>query len=129
MAYNRRRAKGRCETGGFVKLPHNVTAHEKFIGLSHKAKSLLLDFLAQYRGNNNGDFSCTWSLMEKRGWSGRSQLRAAQDELEETGFIVRTRQGGRHKCNLFAVSFYAIDDCGGKLDMPATRVPPGDWKK
>ena len=129
MALNRRQTKGRCESGGFARLPHKVLRHKKFINLSHRAKSLLLDFLSEFNGWNNGDFSAAWSVMEKRGWSGKSQLALAQAELEETGFVIRTRQGGLHKCNLFGVTFYAIDDCDGKLDIPETKVPPGDWKK
>ena len=30
---------------------------------------------------------------------------------------------------LYAVTFLAIDECGGKLDVAATRVPSGKWKK
>jgi len=90
---------------------------------------LLLDFSAQFTGNNNGDLTAAWTVMQLRGWTSRDQLFKAQRELEETGFILRTRQGGRHLCNLFAITFYAIDDCDGKLEVEATRAPPGDWMK
>ena len=36
---------------------------------------------------------------------------------------------GRHKATLYALTFYAIDDCKGKLDVKATGSPRGTWKK
>ena len=129
MPLSLRRTKGRRETGGFIALPHRVIRHSKFICLSPRAVKLLLDFSAQFTGNNNGDLTAAWTVMQLRGWTSRDQLFKAQRELEETGFILRTRQGGRHLCNLFAITFYAIDDCDGKLEVEATRAPPGDWMK
>jgi len=87
-----------------------------------------MDLCANFNGRNNGDFSAAWTLMTKRGWRSRDQLFKAQTELIESGFIVKTRQGGRNLCNLFAITFWAIDECMGKLDVPATAAPPGDWK-
>jgi hypothetical protein len=48
-------------------------------------------------------------------------------ELLEAGFVIQTRLGGRNKCALFALTWFGIDECGGKLDIPATPVPPNDW--
>ena len=129
MAKSYAKAKARREKGGFLALPHAVIRSEKFAALSPRATKLLIDMLASYRGNNNGDFEITYATLSTRGWKSRSMLAKARDELLESGFVLQSRQGGRHKCGLFAVSFFAIDDCGGKLDIPATRVPPGDWKK
>ena len=129
MAYSRQRTKGRRESGGFIPLPNAVLRHPNFISLAPRAVKLLLDLCSQLRQDNNGDLATAWTVMEKRGWKSRDQLFKAQQELEAKGFIFRTRQGGRHVCNLFAITFYAIDECDGKLDVPATNVPLGDWKK
>ena len=125
----RARYKGRRESGSYVALPHSVLRHENFARLSPRATKLFLDLAANYVGNNNGDFSCAWTQMKKRGWKSRDQLFKAQTELEETGFLTKTRQGGRNKCNLFALTIWPIDECKGKLDVSATSVAPGDWKK
>ena len=125
----RAKSKGRRESGTFILLPHSIVRHENFVNLSPRATKLFLDLAACYTGFNNGDFSCAWTQMKKRGWKSRDQLFKAQKELMETGFIVKTRQGGRNKCNLFALTIWPIDECKGKLDIPATHVAPGDWKK
>ena len=129
MANSYAKAKGRRERGSFVALPHAVLLHPKFAKLSPRATKLLLDFLSQYRGNNNGEFGATYAAMRQRGWRSKSQLSKALDELRETGFVRITRQGGLHGCSKFAVTFFAIDEGKGAHDCPATRTPPGDWKK
>ena len=129
MANSRARAKGRRESGNFAALPYSVLRHPNYISLSPRAVKLLLDFCSFYNGKNNGDFTAAWTVIKERGWKSRDQVFKAQQELEEKGFILRTRQGGRHLCNLFAITFYAIDDCDGKLDRPATNTAPGDWRK
>lgn len=128
MAYSRSRAKGRREGGRFIALPYSVLRHPNYISLSPRAVKLLLDFCSFYDGKNNGNFTTAWTVIKDRGWKSRDQVWKAQKELEEKGFILRTRQGGRHKCNLFGITFYAIDECDGMLDVPATNTAPGDWK-
>jgi len=129
MGNSRSRAKGRRESGRFIALPYSVLQHQSYISLSPRAVKLLLDFCSFYNGKNNGDFTTAWTVIEKRGWKSRDQVFKAQQELETKGFIIRTRQGGRNLCNLFAITFYAIDECSGMLEVPATNVAPGDWKK
>ena len=124
----RRRLKGRSESGGFLALPHRVINSSKFLTLSPKAVKLLVDLAAQYKGHNNGDFSMAWKFMKARGWRSKQTLYAARDELIEKGFLMLTRQGGKHQCSLYAITWQPIDECKGKLDVSATRVAPGNWK-
>ena len=109
-------------------MPHRVLDCEAYTRLSSKGVKLLVDLFAQYRGSNNGDLGMAWTVMEKRGWHSRDTLTRARKELVDNGFIIKTRQGGRHQCNLYAVTWLAIDDCKGKLDCPPTNVAPGYWK-
>lgn len=109
-------------------MPHRILECEPYTKLSAKGVKLMVDLFAQFRGSNNGDFSMAWAVMQKRGWRSRDTLNRACKELLGNGFIVQTRQGGRHQCNLYAVTWLAIDDCNGKLDCPPTNVPPGYWK-
>lgn len=129
MARTLLKIKGRRESGQFVILPGNVTGSPQYAALSFPARSLLVDLLAQYRGNNNGDYSAAWKLMAQRGWRSRDTLRRALAELLQAGFIVKTRQGGRNIPCLYAVSWKGIDECGGKLDMKANPVPLNTWKQ
>lgn len=114
---------------GYVALPHVILRSSEFAALSSKAVKLLLDLLSQYKGDNNGDLCCAWKLMEKRCWRSRDSLDQARKELLKAQFIVLTRQGGRHVASLYAVTFYEIDFCGGKLDISApTRKFMGSWR-
>ena len=128
MARPRVKAKGRRESATFAAIPHHILNSAEYAALSAQAVKLMLDLLAQYRGANNGDLTAAWRVMEKRGWRSRDTLGRALQELLKAGFIEKTRQGGRNRCSLFAVSWKAIDECKGKLDVPPTRAPSNSWR-
>ena len=124
----RRLVKGRQTTGSFLRLPHHVLQHETFKTLTKRATKLLIDIAAQYRGNNNGDLSATLSLMRDRGWNSSDQLDKAKKELIKRDVIQLTRQGGRNKCSLYALTWFPIDECKGKLDIASTTIAPVNWR-
>lgn len=124
----RNRVKNRANKGSFLAVPHELLRSDNYASLSSKAVKCLLDISAQYNGSNNGDLSCTLKLMRKCGWNSNSQLDKAKNELLEKGFIALSRQGGRNKCNLYAITWQPIDDCKGKLDRPATTTSLGYWR-
>ena len=109
----RRKAKGRASSGSFVSFPHSVLKHPAFATLTTRATKLLIDLATQYRGKNNGDLSMPLSQMRNRGWNSSDQLHKAKNELLERGLILVSRQGGRNKCSLYAVTWQPIDDCKG----------------
>ena len=129
MSRNRLKSKGRRDRGSYVQLPHEVLNHQNFTGLSGNAVKLLLDLYSQYRGKNNGDLSAPWSRMSKRGWRSKGTLHRAIKELLTFGWIKISRYGGLNRCSLYAVTFKAVDECGGKLDIPSTQTAPGDWNE
>ena len=124
----RRRITGRQTTNSFLSLPHHVLNHENFRCLSPRATKLAIDIAAQYRGSNNGDLSATLSLMRDRGWNSSDQLDKAKKELVGKDVIRVARQGGLNKCNLYALTWFPIDECNCKLDIASTRTAPVDWK-
>ena len=124
-----RRNKGRMMTDSFVRIPHHVVNHENFRTLSCRATKLLIDLLAQYRGYNNGDLAATSKMMQERGWNSSDQLNKAKKELVDRDIIWVTRQGGRNKACLYAVTFFPIDEWKGKLDVRSTTTAPVNWKK
>ncbi|MES9933558.1 MAG: hypothetical protein ABW162_12165 [Candidatus Sedimenticola sp. PURPLELP] len=133
MTISRLKAKGRRESGPFVPLPCSILDHDNFISLTPKATKLLLDMASQLRfakggPSNNGDISITWSIMKNRGWKSKETLKNAINELEDYGFIKLTRQGGRNRCSLYAMTWWAINECNGKLDIKETRIPSNEWK-
>jgi len=125
----RLRQKGRQTTNPFLMLPHNVLKHPNFATLSPRATKLVLDLGVQYNGSNNGDLSAPFSQMKTRGWNSSDQLFKARRELVNRGIIKVARQGGLNKASLFALTWFPIDHCAGKLDIRSTNTAPHDWKQ
>ena len=125
----RRRLKGRQSTKSFVMFPHELLEHVSVSHLSPRGAKLLLDIAVQYNGHNNGDLCAPLSLMKKRSWNSSDQLFKARKELIDRGLIKTSRQGGLNKCSLFALTWFQIDECEGKLDVRATSTPTHDWKQ
>jgi len=129
MARSRLKATGRSDGARFVAMPHAILKSSNYAELRAPAVKLMLDLYVQYNGYNNGDFAMAWSMMRKLGWRSKDTLYRARDELLGYGFITQTRQGGKHKCSLYAVTWQPIDNCRGKLDCPPTSKALGYWKK
>ena len=125
LAVNRQKIKGRRESGSYFALPHAVMDAPNYTRLSSKAVKLVNDLGRQFNGNNNGDLCAAWSIMEKRGWKSRSTLHYALQESIHYGLIMQTRQGERHRPSLYALTWQAIDECKGKLEVRETKTPPG----
>ena len=128
------KSKSRRESGIFIPLPIHVLDSKNYIMLSAKAVKLLIDLCSQLRfqgsdgTKNNGDLCAAFSVMKERGWNSHESLEFAIKELLHYGFIKITRYGGRRKCHLYAITWWAIDECNGKLDIPQTNVPSSEWK-
>jgi hypothetical protein len=122
-------AANRRERGQFAPLPYVCLRSAEFAALSPYAVKLLFDLLAQFNGANNGDLCAAWKLMRPRGWRSKGTLAKAVRELRDTDWLEVTRQGGRNRPTLYALTFYAIDACSGKLEVSATVTPPGTWRK
>ena len=126
---SRLKQKARRESGRFAGIPIACMDHEKFISLSMPARALLLELCRQYNGFNNGDLCASFSIMKNRGFRSKGTLNRALKELRQKDWILLSRMGWRNKCALYALTFHAIDDCKGKLDIKPTTTAPGTWKK
>lgn len=131
MSDRRARMTGRRGSGivgQFVALPHTYFDTEEFHALSARAVKLLIAIALQFNGTNNGDLCATFSTMRRSGFRSADQLRKALCELRAAGWVMTTRYGGRNRPALFAMTWLAIDPCGGKLEVP--RGPPRHlWRK
>lgn len=125
----RLRQKNRREGGRVAVLPHECMDHPNYIGLSIKARAVLMELIRQFNGySNNGDLCLAEKLMRPRCLA-RNTVERARDELEQRGWIVKTRQGSRdNRPNLYALTFHPIHDCKGKLDVSPTTAPLNFWK-
>ena len=125
---SRRRQKNRAGTR-FAAFPAVCQASPAYIALSLPGKALLHELNGQYDGHNNGDLCAAWGLLKAKGLGSRTTIDKSRDELERSGWVIQTRQGGRNSPNLYALTFREIDGCKGKLDA---GVPIGKrldyWK-
>jgi hypothetical protein len=126
---SRQKHKGRRERGGFSMIPHAVQDCANWRLCSATAIKLLCALVRQYNGHNNGDLCAALSMLKPYGFTHPETVGNALRELRHFGLILLTRQGGLHRPNLYALTWHAIDDCGGKLECPPTHTPPGDWKE
>lgn len=129
-----KKAQLKCGGGAFTPLPRVCLQSKSFARLSPHGLKLLFDLMAQYKGFNNGDLSAAWKLMEERGWRSRDTLGKALTELLTGGWIIKTRQGGMHRCSLFALTLFFVDECKDKhghskydAHIKPTHSPPGGW--
>ncbi len=128
MADKRKKQKGRASIGRYLALPYAVTSSDDFRSLSGSETKALLMVATQYNGSNNGDLQATHGLAKQWGIGSQQTLSKCIQSLLERRLIIRAREGyflnpGR-RCALYAVTWQAIDYCGGKLDIAPTKTPP-----
>lgn len=121
--------KGRAESGTFTMIPHAVQDSQNWHACRGSAIKLLCDLARQYNGRNNGDLCACMTILKPLGWTSPETVHYALRELLHYGLIKLTRQGGLHAASLYALTWRAIDECEGKLECKATKVPPGDWRE
>jgi hypothetical protein len=65
--------------------------------------------------------------MAPRGWNSRETLGNAVAELSAAGLLIKTRQGSRLDCSLFALTLYPLDCDLRKLDVRPGCYSLSDW--
>ena len=111
-------------------LPYTLLRHENFKRLSPSAIKMLLDLARQYTGFNNGYLCAAWALSKGWGWRSVPTVRDALAELEHYRIIIRTRQGGRNRANLYGFTFRRIDNKEeNPLEVPWSSASSDDWKQ
>ena len=132
MARGSKQFKDNAEKRGnkpFTAMRHDVLDSEAWARTSMKGIKLIMDLVAQYRGNNNGDLCLAWKIMKPRGWKSEGTLNSAKDEIIEKQWIICTRQGSRNIASLYALTFFAIDACDKYDPDIKTGVKPRDsWR-
>lgn len=108
-----RRKKGHDTTrdaGQFVALPCVVLDCPAYMGLSHPAKSLLLEIARQYNRDNNGRLLASRAHLLDRGWTSNDTITRALKELQAAKLIHQTVMGHRpNKASWYAVTWRTLD--------------------
>ncbi len=122
-------AAAKRDSGGFQAVPNAVYESDAFRSLSHYARSLLWDFVFQFRGDNNGRLLCTWDMMSKRGWRSKETLSNAKSELLAAQLIAETRKGARpSRASWYGLTWLALDQIDG-MDIDARAFPRGAYRR
>lgn len=130
----REKTTGKREGGFFVPLPLIVLQSNNFRSLSSRASKLFLALMAQIEvgkggPRNNGNLCATPKMVKGPGLGSDETIHKATQDLLKHGWIEQTRQGGLGMGpNLYAFTFWPINECGGKLDCKPTDVASGKWK-
>ncbi|MGC3986259.1 MAG: hypothetical protein QM777_16950 [Pseudorhodoferax sp.] len=110
------------DPGGFVALPWAVLDSPAYLGLSHPARSLLLELARQLRGDDNGRLVLSRPLLAKRGWKSVDVIQRAKQELLDAELIFETAKGQRpNKASWYAVTWYRLGKPDG-FDFGADRA-------
>lgn len=105
----RKNGTGR-DAGRFIALPLSVLDSAAYQGLSHPARSLLLEIARQYVRDNNGKLLCSMAYLSLRGWKSQDVITRAKRELLAAGLIFETCKGARpNKASWYAVTWYTLD--------------------
>lgn len=111
-------------------IPLTLLRHPNFKRLSANACKLVFDLARQYSGFNNGYLSAALSILKPLGWRSEATIRESVAECMHYHLIKKTRQGGRNRCNLFALTWWRIHEKDGRpLEVRATLRPSNDWKE
>lgn len=125
----RPRFKSGAHSKHFLNVPVDVLKSPACRTLPLSALKVLICIASQYKGHRNGDMSIARPIVEEFGMRSRRQIFGAVKLLEERGLITKTRQGGLGiGCNLYAVTWFGIDECGGKHDVVPRAVPTNAWR-
>jgi hypothetical protein len=124
----RARKKTVAVNGQWLPVPLEFLRSSACASLSPHAAKLLLDVLGSLGPNaiRNGDISLAHGVLDRRGWSSRSTLLAAVRELMDCGLLVKSRQGGRLDCSLFACTLYPLDSAS-PLEINQNAYTTRDW--
>jgi hypothetical protein len=125
---------GNRDAGLFVALPHAVINSAAYRGLSHTARSLLIDIAMQLspRGENNGQLLCSRNYLAALGWKSSDTVQRAKDDLIKAGLIFETVKGQRpNRASWYAVTWMAIQrhpgyDAGAWADFRRSAYMDAD---
>jgi hypothetical protein len=105
-----KRHKNRGIGEPFVAIVRSVFESPEFAKLSPYAAKLLLELVSQFKGDNNGNLTAAYSLLQDRGWRSRTTLYRAKCDLIEAGFVYVTRKGRLpNTCELLALTWFSLD--------------------
>lgn len=103
-------AKQSRVAGPFIALPHCVLESKAYRGLSHAARSLLIDVAKQYKSRNNGSLVACDKYLRPLGWTSKQTVQRSLEALVNAKLLHLTRQGGINRANWYALTWHDLDE-------------------
>lgn len=99
-------------------MPRDFIGSTACANLSPMGAKLLLTLMAQFGrgGYRNGDLTTAWAVVKRYGWRSKESLASAQKELIAAGVLHLTRQGGRKRPSLWALTPWPVNCDPSKID-------------
>lgn len=114
MKKSKRHSTSSRDAGGFAPIPWMVLDSPAYLGLSHPARSLLIEVARQFHGDDNGRMVVTLAYLKPRGWTSYDTIQRAKQELIEAGLIYETAKGRRpNKASWYALTWLSLDKLDG----------------
>jgi hypothetical protein len=113
----------------WLPLPLKAIRSRRFAQLSPLAARLFLDAVSLLGANGygNGDLCLTFAFLKERGWKSKASVANALRELRDAELLFITRQGGRRRCSLYALTLWEINCDLNKLDVGPGVYSISDW--
>ena len=131
MKMSRGQSRKKQAKARFINIDFAVLEHPDFYEANPRCHKMLLYLLRQFNGKNNGDFTAAYSVLRKFGFKSKDTIASTLEELIERGLIVRTRdakfQNPNATCALYAVTWFQMHECDGKLDVKPTAKAVRDF--
>jgi hypothetical protein len=98
------------DPGAFAAIPWSVLDCPAYAGLSHPARSLLLEIARQFVRDNNGRLLASRAYLGRRGWKSADVIQRAKVELLAAGLIHETVKGQRpNKASWYAITWQQLN--------------------
>jgi hypothetical protein len=129
MARSKRHKGAVRDPGGFAAIPWAVLDSKAYLGLSHPARSLLLEFARQCHGDDNGRMVATLAHLQARGWNSKDVITRAKRELLDASLIFETCKGRRpNRASRYAVTWLGLDKIDGFDEGATTAFRRGAYR-
>nr|WP_321444589.1 hypothetical protein [uncultured Cohaesibacter sp.] len=126
MGNRKHKQNGRSKSEGqYLILPYSLLHHPAWRRLSGSAKSVFLELRSRFNGSNNGQLRLSLGEGAKLLGMSKTTIDRKFDELEEAGFIVKTKHGNWYGRKAHEWASTDIP-CNG---YPATRDWQNRWKE
>jgi len=108
-------------------IEHWIIDSAEFKALKGSPIKMLIALGRQYKGYNNGNLKLS---LARSHWRSDDTSTNAIKFLLESGWIVKTKHGGLGiGSDMFAITWWPIDECKEPHDYPTEHAPSHAWMK